>query len=1339
MTALAGEGFSAFTEISAHPVLVSALSDAVPDGIVSGSLRRDDGGLDRFYAALAEVYVAGVPVDWTPAFGPDARPVADLPTYAFQHESYWLDVPVVRADVVGAGLVSAEHPLLGAVVELAGDGGLVLTGRLSLKEQPWLADHTVQGTVLLPGTTFVELALHAADRAGCGHVEELTLEAPLLVPEGRAVQVQVAVGAPDAEADAARRQVTVHSRPVDDGTDETPWTRHASGVLAPAEEQQAPGAESTSWPPAGAVPVDLGGFYPGLAEAGLEYGPAFQGLRAAWRHGDDVYAEVALPDEQREQADRFGIHPALLDAALHTGLVGGTDDEVRLPFAWTGVALHAVGATALRVHLRPVGVGEVSLTVADATGAVVATVESLISRPVSARLDTGAGAALPDGLFEVGWTEVKAAPDARGAITFLGEDTLGMAHGLRAAGTQVSYAQDLEGLVPGAEATGTAPSTVVVTCATQDTTGPENVRAAAARALELLRQWLADERFDAVRLLFLTRGAVSARIGEDVTDLVHAPLWGLLRSAQSEHPGRFALVDVDGASIAVGALRLALALDEPQLALRHGTPYVPRLARAAGAGLRVPEVAAWRLDVTEPGTLENLALLPAPDAQAPLGEGQIRVAVRAAGLNFRDVLISLGMYPDKATPGGEAAGVVTEVGPGVTGIVPGDRVMGLMPGGFGPLVTVDHRLVVPVPEGWSFTRAASVPVVFLTAFYALRDVAGVVRGERVLVHAAAGGVGMAAVQLARYWGLEVFATAHPSKWPVVVASGVPAERVASSRELGFEERFAGGVDVVVNSLAREFVDASLGLLGAGGRFVEMGKTDIRDPEEVASRYPGVRYRAFDLVTDAGLDRVQAMLRELVSLFEAGVLEPLPVLAWDVRRAPEAFRYLSQARHVGKVVLTVPAPVDPEGTVLITGGTGTLGALVARHVVTGWGVRHLLLLSRRGADAPGAAELVAELGALGAQVEVGVCDAADREALAGVLEGVDPAHPLTAVVHTAGVLDDATIEHLSPARVDSVLRPKADAAWNLHELTRHLDLSAFVLFSSAAGILGGPGQGNYAAANAFLDALAAHRRAAGLPATSLAWGLWAERSGMTGHLSDGDLERMARGGIEPLTTDRALALLDAATASEASLLLPLAVDPVALSTHADDGNAVPPLLRGYVRPRKRRAVAQGRLGAGGTTADGGDALKQRLGGLPAPDQERLLVDLVRGHASAVLGHATPDTVDPNRAFKELGFDSLTAVELRNRLTTVTGLRLPATVVFNHPTPAALAQKLRAELMPELGDGGTASGATAPGYADLGTDTDTDIYIGSDSDPEPDADFDAMDVARLVERALGGTQS
>ncbi|OMI32992.1 putative type I polyketide synthase, partial [Streptomyces sparsogenes DSM 40356] len=438
--------------------------------------------------------------------------------------------------------------------------------------------------------------------------------------------------------------------------------------------------------------------------------------------------------------------------------------------------------------------------------------------------------------------------------------------------------------------------------------------------------------------------------------------------------GRFLLVDTrpepgtaetgtaePGAAL-VAALREAVRADEPQLALRGGRALVPRMGRAeAERELTAPPgERAWRLVAGGAGP-DDLTAVPSPRASAPLEPGQVRIAVRAAGLNFRDVLIALDMYPDPAASiGSEGAGVVLEVSEGVTGVAVGDRVMGLFEEAFGPVAVADARMVAPVPDGWSLREAAAAPVAFLTAWYGLVELGGLRPGETVLVHGATGGVGMAAVQVARHLGAEVFATASPAKHPVLEGMGVGAGHRASSRDLDFEERFRSatggrGVDVVLNSLAGEFTDASLRLLATGGRLVEMGKTDLRDPDAVAREH-GVAYRAFDLIADAGPERIGRLLAALGELFAAGALTALPVTAWRLGRAGQALRQLSRARHTGKLVLDVPPAPDPEGTVLITGGTGTLGGLIAEHLVRSRGIRHLLLLSRRGPDAPGAGEL-----------------------------------------------------------------------------------------------------------------------------------------------------------------------------------------------------------------------------------------------------------------------------------------------------------------------------------------------------------------------------------------------
>ncbi|MEU4565131.1 type I polyketide synthase [Micromonospora sp. NPDC023956] len=1272
-------GHTTFVEVSAHPVLalpVSAiLDDAGKAGQVLGTLRRGDDDPTRLLINVATAHVLGLPADWTRVLAP--APTVELPTYAFDRERYWLTVPTHQVrDVSAAGLQDAGHPLLAAAVPVADDQTVVLTGRLSVQTHPWLADHVVGKAVIVPGTALIDMVVRAGDEVDAGQVGDLALISPLVLPSTGAVQVQVRLGAPGA---AGERSVTLHSRPEEGGDGE--WTRHAEGLLLP--DLPAPVAVPGEWPPAGAVEVDadLDAWYAQSAENGLDYGPAFRGLRQVWQRDDEVYADVVLPDAVVADAPLFGLHPALFDAALQaTGpsrMFGNPTDPAGtgwLPFAVRSASLHAHGATRLRVRLRSLGPDTIAVTLTDPAGQPVATVESLTFRPVGASRADETAALRRSSLFHLDWMPLPATDAAVGSTArwaLLGADPLGLAAALADAGQPVTGHVDLAALVATLDDGADVPE-VVIDLGTGSE--PDPLRAdldahdAARDALELVQRWLAEPRLDQTRLVLHTRGAVAAAPGEVPRDLARAALWGLVRSAQTEHPGRFTLLDTDTAASSLAAVVAAVGSGEPQLAVRDGAVLMPRLVRARDAGaLSLPgDETPWQLDVTEKGTLENLALLPVPVEAGEVPEGHVVVGMRASGLNFRDVVLALGMVPDQQVLGSEGAGVVLQVGPGVTGFAPGDRVMGIISGSFSSVAVTDHRMLTRIPDGWSYAEAAAVPVVFLTAWYGLVELGRLRAGESVLVHSAAGGVGMAAVQIARHLGAEVYGTASPGKWPALRATGFDDAHIASSRTLDFVDEFrertgGRGVDVVLNALSGEFVDASLRLLPRGGRFVEMGKTDKRDPERIAADHPGVSYHVFDLLV-AGPDTIARMLDELMALFATGALRPLPRRTWDVRRAPEAFRFLSQARHVGKLVLSIPQAPLLDGTVLVTGATGALGALLCRHLVTAHGARQLLLVSRRGPDAAGADELLADLKALGADVSIVAADLADPDAVDHVLSMVDARYPLRAIVHTAGVTDDATVESLTPDRLGPVLRPKVDAAWNLHRATLDRELTAFVLYSAAAGVFGGPGQGNYAAGNAFLDALAEHRRALGLPAVSLVWGLWAQASGITGHLDAVDRRRLERSGLVALANDEALALFDAAWRSERAVLMPAKID----TTVAAPGAPVHPMLAALVRPANRRAVA--------AEAAGGQAFVDTLRALSEEKRERALRDLVLSHVAVVLGRNGSAGMEPTRAFRELGFDSLTSVELRNRIGAATGLRLPATLVFDNPTPAALAAYL-----------------------------------------------------------------
>ncbi|MFF7452585.1 SDR family NAD(P)-dependent oxidoreductase [Kitasatospora sp. NPDC008115] len=1294
--ALITDGHHQLIEISTHPVLTTSIQDILDHTdhtdtptLTTGTLRRHKGDWAQFLASAAQLHAHGALVDWSTHTAPATKHPVDLPTYAFQHQRYWLThTPTTSGDASTFGLDTTDHPFLTANLELP-DGGRVFTGTLSTNTHPWLSDHAITTTTLLPGTAFVDLALHTGHHTGHPHLEELTLHAPLLLNGTHPLDLQATLSPPQDE----RRTLTIRSRPHTTTPDDAvAWTTHATATLTttgPAGDQA---ADLTTWPPANTTPVDVTDAYPLLADHGYTYGPAFQGLTAAWRDEHHTYADITLPEDL--EADAFDIHPALLDAALHAiGLdtLDGRPGSMRLPFSWSGVDLYSTGARRLRARLTPTGPDTIRIHLADAGGAPVAAIEALTTRPLPAEqlADLASRQSPSQPLLLVDWTTVPvaaeaASPSATWAVL------AGRVNGADSGFGQVPVADlgaagyaDLASLRTAIEAGAPVPDLVLLPYASApDGDGPVGGAHTAVReVLPVVQEWLATEAFTASRLVVVTRNTVWGRPGGDGSiSLADTPLWGLLRSAQSEHPGRFALLDIDDATSSLGAMTSALATDEPQLALRDGTVYAPRLTRLdSRKALWVPEgAAAWRMELNGEGTLDHLTLAALSTGDdVPLAPGEVRLAVRASGMNFRDALIALGMYPGEgAHLGSEAAGVVLQVGPGVDEFVPGDRVMGLVPHSMASEAVTDHRMLVRVPAGWSFVEAAAVPVVFLTAYYGLADLARLAAGEKVLVHAAAGGVGMAAVQLARHWGAEVFATASQGKWAALREMGLDDAHIASSRTLDFEELFltatgGRGVDVVLNSLAREFVDASLRVLPEGGRFVDMGKTDVRDPEAVAEAHPGVAYRNFDLF-EAGPERIREILTELLGLFEAGVLRPLPVTAWDIRQAPEAFRFLSQARHVGKMVLTVPRAPAPEGTVLITGGTGTLGSLLAHHLV-GQGHTRLLLVSRSGLRAEGAEQLRKELNDLGAEVTIAACDTADAGQLATLLAGIPDEHPLTAVVHTAGALADATVEKITLDSLDTVLAPKADAAWNLHVQTRHLDLAAFVLYSSAAGSLGSPGQANYAAANTFLDALAHHRQALGLPATSMAWGFWEQTSSLTGHLNTTDLSRINRNGIAPMTSAEGLALFDRALAAGNAALVTAHFN---LAAVRDAAAELPPFFRNLVKGGRRALAA--------TSVDGGgrNSLTERLAPMSDRQRDQLLVNLIRDQLAATLGRIDPSTIETDSAFKELGIDSLTGVELRNKLSADTGIRLPATLVFDHPTPMALARYLREQLAPGL---------------------------------------------------------
>ncbi|MCW5623129.1 MAG: SDR family NAD(P)-dependent oxidoreductase [Burkholderiales bacterium] len=755
-----------------------------------------------------------------------------------------------------------------------------------------------------------------------------------------------------------------------------------------------------------------------------------------------------------------------------------------------------------------------------------------------------------------------------------------------------------------------------------------------------------------------------------------AAVWGLARVVALEHPQlQCRRIDVDSTDTIDGQVdAIARELDavdaERTVAWRHGQRWVPRLDRVVlpRAGSNGDD--GFALGIATRGTPDDLRLQ-SVERRRP-GAGEVEIRVRAAGLNLIDVLDVLDLLPfERDWLGVECAGEIVAVGTGVTGLAVGDAVIALAPGSFRRYVTVDAHWVAPRPAMLDPLDAATIPASFLTARHALAEIAGLEAGERVLIHAAAGGTGLAAVAVARQLGAEVFGTASPAKWPALQARGVA--RAMHSRTLDFADTViaAGGVDVVLNSLSGPFIPRSLACLKPGGRFVEIGKRGIWTAEQVRALRPDVHYHRIDLLELARIDppRIQALLQTVCAGFDTAALRPLPRRVFPIAAAAAAFRCMQRATHIGKIVLDLEprsATVRSDATYLITGGLGGLGLRTAEWLVA-QGARSVVLVARR-AESTAAAAL-AELRATGAMVRVLQADVADGDRMAAVFASLADLPPLKGVFHAAGVLDDGVLQQLDATRLAAVLAPKVDGARHLHRLTRDLPLDGFVLYSSAASLLGSPGQGSHVAANSWLDALAHRRRADGLPALSINWGPWSEIGAAAGPALHASMQARGIGAIPPDHGIRVLAdLLERAPRAQVGVI------PIRWPEFAATGAGDDPLFADF---------AGAAVSPGETAVDNIDAppLLQELMALPARQRHAAVVRRLQGEVAVVLGLPAGRRPEPDLGFFDMGMDSLMTVELRNRLTRQCGVTLTSAVIFEFPTITALAGHLLATMLPE----------------------------------------------------------
>lgn len=1313
---LRAAGVTHYLELGAKPTLLPFVDDPEHAAVRVASLRPGREEAEAVLEALGRLHVDGVDIRWRGVFAPDARRVA-LPMYPWQRDRRSCSAP------------SADGPL--RCVSRA-SGVSVYEGTLSFASPRWSADHRVaprrsasaasegapasEGVVLFPGAGLAELIRGAAadTLGGAVEVTSIAFPTPLRLDAERPSTVQVRVE----RSSGTHATVTLQSRRA---FDDEGWATHAT---ASAARLAADGASKETTSEQASLErlrarcpsrIDVAAAYASIAAAGLPYGPAFRAVRELWRGEDEALATVALPASV-DDGDAYAMHPVLFDAALHAALLAfGGGDTIRVPFAIDQVVLRAPRLPrAFVAHVRvdrasPDDV-RVDLILRGEDDAPLAEIVGVRTRPFAPAATSPAKPRAPRELYTLCWEAASAIlPEVKlpsGGWTLVAPRgsawASALASRLRAVGARCTEL-DPAGLAS------TVPTGNIVClfepCGDGEANGPDGPADAEGRgegrtevealsrlttdALSIVHSCsraMAAKEGAPIRMWWAMRGACvpdcskrevddsGASRGRAAVVPAMAAIWGLGRTVRQEYPELgCVLVDAeappgsaeDAAAALLDELRAGSGSHshhECEVARRGDRRFAARLAPAPAPA--VPEGDNYGLEPSSTGNLDALGLVPT-SRRAP-EPGEVEIAIVAAGVNFRDVLNALGMFPGAAGRlGNECAGIVTRVGVGVTRVAVGDSVMAFGAGMFGRYVTLDARQVVVKPANLSPEDAAGVPLVFLTAWYALHDLAAVREGERVLVHAAAGGVGMAAVQIARILGAEILATASPPKWDALRAMGIT--EIGSSRDATFATTFGRTVDVVLDALAGDLVDAGLGVLRAGGRFLEMGKTDIRDPRAVAASYPDVHYRAFDL-SEAGLDRIASMLDAIGAAFSDGTLRPLPRATYAITAAEEAFRFMAQARHVGKIVLTMPNNSRwRDGTVAITGGLGALGLHVASALVDE-GVRHLVLLGRRGLETPGARAAVTRLEEKGAFVRVEAVDVTDGEALEGALSALDPAIPLRGVVHAAGVLDDGILADQTPTRFAGVLSAKVAGAIHLDRLTRASDLDFFVLFSSIAGTVGAPGQGAYAAANAYLDALATRRHEEGKTALSIAWGPWAE-GGMMSTLDQVSRERLARRGVIALEPPRALALFASALVRPEPVLVVASLERSALRrTFGDD---VPPLWRALVPPASGSRDTREPDGApAGASSAAAEAWRAKLATAGPEERRDAIVEVVRVEIARVLSLGASE-VDVDRPFGELGLDSLLAVELRNALARRLGITLHATVAFDHPTALSLA--------------------------------------------------------------------
>ncbi|MFF3838339.1 SDR family NAD(P)-dependent oxidoreductase [Streptomyces sp. NPDC001930] len=1289
MGRLFDDGVTHVVEISPHPVLAPALEQLAQlhddKPVVLTSLRRDEGTVRDLTTAFARAYAAGL----EPFGGLPRTASAPLPGYPWQRTSYNLDTAKRRGGIrqgLGFDLVpsATEQDAWQGDLELAADS------------TPWLKDHRVDDAVVLPGAAMLALAADAArNRHGKlpGSLLDVTFHRDLTLGDEPA---RLSVLWRDDITEGG--SFTLLSLP--EGSSE--WIEHATARVL---QRPAPTPQTTAYP------VDLHAdldeqpdshtaFYAACDTRGLHYGPAFQGVHRLRTQGDRALADVRLNERCRAGAPPHGLHPALWDSALQTVLALCQDERTVVPTAVAAVHWHAdpdQPVLAVRSHAVRRSDHLFDLQVFTEDRELLLVMEGLRMQPLAAttadRDDTEREHRLV--FCEEPRPEPRTAPQSW-FVCGENEAARELADALTATGAPVTLATP--GTDPGTWGEQLAAAetvTGIVVAAPHARTGLDAQRRTLTALPALVRR--CTERGAPPRLVVVTATA-QAVVTADRPDPGAALYWGFTRVLRREHPElRPLLVDLDPNDTGWAtdcAAEILTADEEDQVALRRGRRLVGRLVCGDAEFGEPTQPAPWRashrpfrLHADRPGFWDSLVYRPL-NRRTP-GPGEIEIEVTAAGLNFIDVMKAMGTYPDHSGGasllGGECAGRVTAVGPGVTGHAVGDRVAACAMGSMASHLTVRADHAQTIPDGLDDTAAAGLPLAMGTAWYGLVDLGRLDEGETVLIHSAAGGLGLAAVQVARARGARIIATAGtPDKRRHLKDLGI--EHVFDSRDLAWadavrEATGGRGVDVVLNSLTGAAIPLGLDVLAEDGRFIEVGKKDIYGARNItlAAFRKGISFAAVDLagLLDRRPGRFAAILHAVWQELTAGRIEPLPVNAYTFADAPHALRDMSHGKHIGKLVLTGPSTVSavvpepmPHGrfrtdaTYLITGGLGGLGLSLAEFLAA-HGAGALALLGR---TRPGEAERIRieQLRHNGVQVHSYACDVADRARLDATLQQVrDELPPLRGVFHAAGLLDDATVLNVKPEQFETVLAPKVDGARHLDDATTGDALDLFVMFSSVASLIGNVGQAAYAAGNAYMDTLAAARRSRGLPALAVQWGPFAD----IGLAAADDVRgaRLGDRGMNSFPAQEAWTALARFLGQDRQLVgyMPL--------NARQWFDAYPETAAQKTWQLLRRSAQEG-----GTGAATGHQFRTLLLAADADARQELVENKVQQIAGHVL-RLDPAAIDRATPFKALGLDSLMSLEMRNRLESAFGLKLSPTLLWTYGSSRALAGVLGERLL------------------------------------------------------------